>query len=343
MGRRHEVDSQRCSMREYREHDEHDRSSNRTLWLVLGIGGGVVLVGILFCGGIGFLVVRNMQAGMAQMIAAQAQADELDLQDEDYTKARTQFKTKLLRQGPAPQQWSPTRLPLGAQMVEFKSGNLRLQAWLNAPNAADKNKLPAVLFLHGGWAFAEDDWEMTRPLRDAGYVVMAPMLRGENGQPGSFTMFYDEVDDVLAAADYLGKLPNVDNKHLYLAGHSAGGTLTMLAALASPRFRAAASFSGTPDQRVFAQAWQQVIPYDQSDVREFEMRSAIAYATSFKCPVRIYHGEQEPDLFNPSETTAQRARTRGLDVDPVAVPGNHTSCVPQAMTQAIQFFKEHGR
>ena len=41
---------------------------------------------------------------------------------------------------------------------------------------------------------------MAQPYRDAGYIVMIPILRGENGQPGFYTMFYDEVDDVLGAA-----------------------------------------------------------------------------------------------------------------------------------------------
>ena len=73
-------------------------------------------------------------------------------------------------------------------------------------------------------------------------------LRGENGLPGSYSMFYDEVEDVLAAADALARLSYVDAGRLSVAGHSVGGTLTLLAALASNKFRAAASFSGSPDQ-----------------------------------------------------------------------------------------------
>ena len=57
-----------------------------------------------------------------------------------------------------------------------------------------------MLFLHGGFQFGPEDWEMTWPYRAAGFIVMVPMLRGEDDQAGDFTMFYDEVDDVLAAA-----------------------------------------------------------------------------------------------------------------------------------------------
>ena len=60
---------------------------------------------------------------------------------------------------------------------------------------------------------------------------------------GNFTMFYDEVEDVISAAEYLRTQPYVDQRRLYVAGASTGGTLTMLAALAYPHFRAAASLS----------------------------------------------------------------------------------------------------
>ena len=328
-------------MREYREYYEESSSSDKTLWIILGIVGGVILLGVLACGGLAFVAVRGMQAGMAQVAAnLQQQFEDLDLQEEDYAEARRQFKTKLFRQGPTPQQWKPVKLPGGTQEVEVRSGDLRLKAWVNPPRDAGQRKLAAVLFLHDGWAFGVEDWAMAKPFRDAGYVVMMPILRGENGQAGSFSMFYDEVDDALAAADHLSKLPYVDDKHIYVAGHSEGGTLALLAALTSPRFRAAASFSGSPNQRIFVQTGQQAAPFNQADPREFEMRSPLAYATSFKCPLRIYYGDQDFLLIEPSETTATRARTKGLDVSAVSVQGNQVTALSEAMRQAIQFFKE---
>ncbi|HEV3443636.1 MAG TPA: alpha/beta fold hydrolase [Gemmataceae bacterium] len=328
-------------MREYREYHEQSSSSNRTLWIVLGIVGGIVVVGLLVCGGLGFLFLRAVKTGMAQVqVAMQQTMTELDLQDEDYAKARTHFKTKLIRQGAAPQPWAPVEPPAGVKSMEYRSGALRLKAWINPPADPGQRKLPAVLFLHGGWAFGEDDWDMTKPYRDAGYVVMAPMLRGENGQSGSFTMFSDEVDDVLAAADALARLPYVDDKHIYVSGHSAGGTLTLLAAMASPRFKAAAAFSASPNQKSFALQDPMNVPFDQGRALEYEMRSPMAFATSFKCPVRMYYGDDEQLVNDPTDTTVVRAKTKGLDVDAIAVPGDHTTSVPEAMRQAIQFFQE---
>lgn len=264
----------------------------------------------------------------------------LELQQQDYAQVRRSFRTKLLRKGPAPQRWLPVRPPKGVTEVEYRSGDLRLKAWVNRP-IPGQNKRPAVLYLHGGWAFGEDDWEQAQPLRDAGYIVMIPILRGENGQPGVFTMFYEEVDDVLAAVDFLARLPGVDPTHIYLAGHSAGGTLTMLTAMASDRFRAAASLSGSADRIAFVQGgYEEVTPFDQSDIREFQVRSPVAYASSFKCPVRLYYGSEEDFFDSETRRTALHAKTNGLDVEAVVVPGDHMSSVPGALKQAIEFFRQ---
>src|SRR2546421_2466743 len=170
-------------------------------------------------------------------------APEVEVQKEDYAQARLRFHTRLVRKGLSPQPWEPQKPPADVSEIEFPSGALRLKAWVNHP-VTYKRQYPAVLYLHGGFGFDIADWEQTKPYRDAGFVVMTPILRAENGQPGAFSFFYDEVNDVLAAVEYLRKQPYVDPNRLFVAGHSVGGTMSLLAALASHRFRAAAAFSG---------------------------------------------------------------------------------------------------
>src|SRR5262249_407268 len=155
------------------------------------------------------------------------------------------------------------------------------------------------------------DWKQAQPFRDAGFVVMTPILRGENGQPGAFSMFYDEVDDVLAAAEALAKLPYVDADRLYVAGHSAGGTLPLLAALTSKRFRAAGAFSGSPDQVRFIHGREAEAPFDATNARELQMRSPLAFPKSFQCPVRLYYGSAEFFFAASSKKTAQLAKEAG--------------------------------
>jgi dipeptidyl aminopeptidase/acylaminoacyl peptidase len=259
------------------------------------------------------------------------------VQKEDYARARRQFRTKLLRQGPAPQAGSPVMPPDDVTEVVYRSGALRLKAWVNRPTESRK-KRPAVLFLHGGFAFDRDDWVLSQPYRAADFIVMTPILRGENGQPGSFSFWYDEVDDVLAAADFLGDQPYVDASRMYIAGSSAGGTLCLLAAMTSKRFQAAASFSASPDQALLVKHARMELPFDKSNARELELRSPLAYAASFKCPVRIYYGTQDHFVLT-SRRTAEIAKQQGLDVEAVPIEGDHGSSVPPAIQQSIRFFQ----
>ena len=110
-------------------------------------------------------------------------------------------------------------------------------------------------------------------------------------------MFYDEVDDVISAAEYLRKQAFVDDKKIYVAGSSTGGTLTMLAALTYPHFRAAVSFSASPDavgyprHAVAIGDWSD-IPFHYRNPKE-KLRCARASAASFKCPARLYYGTEE--------------------------------------------------
>jgi dipeptidyl aminopeptidase/acylaminoacyl peptidase len=284
---------------------------------------------------------------LTESLQAQTTADDgtispvVEIRHDDYARARKYFHTKLLKQTGAPQNDPMPAPPVGVTAIDFTSGSLKLRAWINLPPGHTRARHPAILFLHGGFGFGVEDWDMTKPLRDAGYVVLAPMLRGENGQPGNFTLFYDELDDVLAAAKYLRNQPFIDRNRVFLAGHSVGGTLTMLAALSSKAFRGAASFSGSPDQIIFVKYGfpPDRVPFDQTDPRELQVRSPLSFAASFKCPTRIFFGTREPHFKLGSKRTAEIAQGKGLNVAAIEVEGSHFSAVPEEMKQALRFFE----
>ena len=263
----------------------------------------------------------------------------LELQSEDFAHARVNFRTTLLQCGPAPQEGEALEKPDDAEEVEYRSGGLRLKAYLSrVPD--NGRKRPAVLVLHGGFAFGVGQWTMARSFRNAGFVVMMPVLRGENGQTGDFTLFYDEVDDVLAAADVLAALPSVDASRIYVCGHSVGGTLTLLATMASNRFPAAASFSGSPDLDSYLRVSRVKVPFDAADLREVRLRSPVAYATSFKCPVRLFCGDEEYWVQASTRRTAMLAKQVGIDAEAIEVPGDHFASVPEAVRRSIAFFRQ---
>ena len=263
------------------------------------------------------------------------------VQSEDYAVARSRFHTTLLATGPSP--WKAPKdltAPAGVEQAIFASGELRLKGWLARPSGEKREKYPAILFLHGGFSFDMSDWEMSRPYREAGFVVFAPMLRGENGQAGNFSLFYDEVDDVVAAAKYLKSLAYVDKDRVFVAGHSVGGTISLLAAMACREFRAAAAFDASPDQVIFCRYERNIpIPFDRNSIEEAQMRSPLAYAASLKCPTRIYWGSKTHAFERTTPRMAEIARQRGLDVEAMRIEGDHASMAEPAIAKSIEFFK----
>jgi dipeptidyl aminopeptidase/acylaminoacyl peptidase len=259
----------------------------------------------------------------------------------DYRHERRIFRTDLLNKGPAPDNYEPLVAPPGAEQIFYKTGyggELELVAWVSRYDRKVKSR-PAVLFLHGGNAMGQGHWLLMKPYIDAGYVVMIPSLRGENGQKGSFSGFYDEVFDVLAASDRLRHLPGVDPHRLFIAGHSIGGTLAMLASMSTRRFRAAAPISGDSDAFAFFDRYPQDIRFNDRNPQEFEMRSAVCYAHSFKCPVKLMHGMEETHFVTRVDLLVKRARAGGVKIDVAMLPGGHFTALPAEIEQSIQFFK----
>lgn len=135
-----------------------------------------------------------------------------------------------------------------------------------------------------------------------------------------------------------------DPNRLFIAGHSVGGTLTLLSAMTFQVFRAAASFSGSPDAVGYTRHAVFIggsVPFDIRNKREFEMRSARVYASSFKCPVRIYYGADEEHFALSSKPTAELTRSHHLDVQALAVEGGHNTALAAEIERAIQFFQTH--
>ena len=260
----------------------------------------------------------------------------------DYASVRRHFRTKLLQKGPAPDKYEPLTAPADAEKIFYRSGyggELELAAWVSRYKR-ERTARPAVLFLHGGNAMGVGHWNLMGPYIDAGFVVLMPSVRGENGQAGNFSGFYDEVDDVLSAADRLAHLPGVDANRLFIAGHSIGGTLTMLASMSTHKFRAAAPISGNPDAFRFFNRYPQDIRFDDDNTHEFEVRTALCYAQSFKCPVRVVHGTDESHFNDRAGLLASRARSGGVRIETDTAKGGHTSALPEEIEQSIRFF--HG-
>lgn len=299
---------------------------------------------------------RSMLAGLAvasvSPVAGRVQAaepppfpvpEDPPQERRDYAEARKHFQTRLLRRGPSPELAPPLGTPAGAMRVLYRSGEqkeLELIAWVSE-HAPSRELKPAVLFLHGGNATGDGHWQLMKPYVEAGFVVMLPSFRGENGQMGYYSGFYDETSDALAAAEYLENLPGVDRDRLFLAGHSNGGTLALLAAM-TRRFRAAVPMSAGVDAWRYFSRYSDDMPFDDRNAEEFVMRSSVCFGHSLKCPTLLLRGTEERPFDRNHQLTIDRARAVGVSIDHRLLPGSHNGMVPGAVAESIRFFRSYG-
>jgi dipeptidyl aminopeptidase/acylaminoacyl peptidase len=256
---------------------------------------------------------------------------------QDLAAARQGFVSKLRKRGPAPQEYEPMTPPAGVNQGEFPSGSLKLKGWLSA-DAGDGKKRPAVVFLHGGFAFGGSDWDDAEPFAEAGFVLFAPMLRGENGNPGHFESYLGEVDDAIAAGRYVASLPNVDPKNVFVAGHSVGGVLTCLTSMLPSPYKGAAALEGWVDMDSWVDGSPaELTPFDRNAPDEIRVRDPMAFAASIRCPLRLYAGD---DGKEPNVLLAAKALKAGKDCELVMVEGDHQAMVAPAVRLAIQWFQK---
>jgi dipeptidyl aminopeptidase/acylaminoacyl peptidase len=184
------------------------------------------------------------------------------------------------------------------------------------PDPKDGKRHPAVIWAHGGFG-GIDDWFWTpaprandqsaRAFREAGLILAVGSWRAENDNPGDYELYYGEVDDLLAVRDYVAKLSYVDPDRIYLAGHSSGGTLVLLAAEKTSNFRAAFSIGGSAafgDPETYAGYGG--VPFDHSKSEEVLLRSAGPFVRSIRKPTFYFEGAQSGG-WGGAEWMAERA------------------------------------
>jgi acetyl esterase/lipase len=261
----------------------------------------VILIGFVILAGCGRQEKAgsnaNPAAGQPSANLGNAASSKAGLQS--LTEARKGFHSRLTghRSGQA------VDVPPGRlfRMVEYSSPAGKLTAYLT-PDPKDGKKHAAIIWITGGdcntigdvWSSARpNDDQTARQYREAGIVMMFPSLRGGNKNPGVQEGFLGEVDDVLAAANELAKLSYVDPKRIYLGGHSTGGTLALLVAESTDRFRAVFSFGPASDVSNYDDEYT---PFNRNDPREIEMRSPVRWLHSLDCPTFVFEGTTQGNM-----------------------------------------------
>jgi carboxymethylenebutenolidase len=176
--------------------------------------------------------------------------------------------------------------PSAPDTVSFKSGKLTLKGLFWKPSGT--GPFPAVLFNHGS---------EPRPQRFAtrqaegflkqGYAVFVPCRRGQGLSQGQGNYILDALDsalkaggqesrirlliklhsttqlqDQLAAYEFLKNMKGIDTSRLVVAGVSFGGIQTMLMAAQKTSFKAAVNFAGAAmnwDKSAMLQDWMKAV------------------------------------------------------------------------------------
>ena len=213
---------------------------------------------------------------------------------ENLADARKGFQTQVIKQG---EDWGAPDVPPGKtfELIKYPSEVGQLSAYITK-DPGDGQKHPAIVWITGGdnntigdvWSPSPPDNDQSASaFRKAGIVMMFPSQRGGNDNPGKREGFLGEVDDVLAATDYLAKLDYVDPNQIYLGGHSTGGTMAMLIGATSDRYRGILSLGpvATPTQY-----GGDFVYCDVSNAQEMRLRSPIEWLHSVKSPMLVLEG-----------------------------------------------------
>ena len=176
------------------------------------------------------------------------------------------------------------------------------------PNFDPQKKYPALILIHGGpqgaWG---EDWTYrwnAQVFAAAGYVVAMPNPRGSTGYGQKFI---DDIngdwggrayDDIMAATDYVGRLPYVDRNRMAAAGGSYGGYMIDWILGHTQRFKALISHAGVYDLRTEATETEELwfpiwefggMPWDNPEM--YARWSPSLFVKEFHTPTLVIHGE----------------------------------------------------
>lgn len=129
-----------------------------------------------------------------------------------------------------------------------RDGRWQISAFVYVPHNAPRDHThPAIVYVHGGpqSQTINNFNRVVQYLANQGYLVIAPNYRGSSGygkdfmDADRFDMGGGDLQDVLAAAEWIQQTGYVDPKKLVVMGGSYGGYMSMMALTKAPEVWAA--------------------------------------------------------------------------------------------------------
>lgn len=204
-------------------------------------------------------------------------------------------------------------------------------------NASKDQKLPFILYIHGG-PVAQDAFDFdltTQVLAGGGYAVASVNYRGSNGRGVQYSKVISgdwgnkEVIDLHGAVDYLVKKGIIDSAKMGVCGWSYGGILTDYMIASDNRFKAASSGAGTGftlslygvDQYISQYNNEIGAPWTSID-RYLKISYPLLKANRIKTPTLFMSGEKDFNVPTAgSEQMYQALRTLNVPTELIIYPG----------------------
>ncbi|HUB03281.1 MAG TPA: S9 family peptidase [Terriglobales bacterium] len=193
-----------------------------------------------------------------------------------------------------------------------KDGKWTISAFVYVPYNLPRNgEHPAIVLVHGG---PTSQWmnsfnRFVQYAANQGYLVIAPNYRGSSGygeefqRANLFDMGGGDLQDVIAAADWIKQTGYVDPKKVVLMGGSYGGYLTMMGVTKAPDMWAAGVpivpfvnwFTEIQNEDPLLQQWDLATMGDPVKNKErYEDRSPINFVDQIKAPLYLIAGGNDP-------------------------------------------------
>lgn len=215
-----------------------------------------------------------------------------------------------------------------------KDGKFTISALVYVPyNLPRQPVSPAIVYVHGGPTSQTVNSfnRFVQYMANQGYLVIAPNYRGSTGygkefqHANLFDMGGGDLQDVLAAAEWIKETGYVDPKKLILMGGSYGGYMTMMGVTKAPEVWAA-GVPIVPFVNWFTEIQNEDPVLQQSDLATmgdltknkalYEERSPINFIHQVKAPLLLLAGGHDPRCpYEESQQVVDAIKKRGGVVD----------------------------
>ena len=204
------------------------------------------------------------------------------------------------------------RNPAPKEFSEIEINGNKLNAYMIKPKNFDPNKkYPLFMYLYGGPGSQQVtnradtfNYWWFQVLADAGYIIACVDNRGTGGKGAEFKkLIYKnlgkfEIEDQIAAAQYYGALPYIDEDRIGMFGWSYGGYMTSLALTkGAETFKMGIAVAPVTNWRYYDTVYtERFLQTPQENPAGYDDNSPINYVDLMKGNFLLIHGSADDNV-----------------------------------------------